>query len=284
MNPQVKVLWTEIKIIKFENDDFISLTDIAKHKWDKSEQIIQNWMRSRNTIEFLWLWENLNNSNFKHLEFEVFKKEAWLNAFLMSPRKWIESTYAIWIISKSWKYWGTFAHKDIAFEFANWLSVEFRLYFIKEFQRLKQEEFKTLDWSAKRFLTKVNYKIHTDAIKENLIPKELSKNEINFVYSDEADILNKALFGITAREWRENNNWKKWNIRDEANIEQLIILANLESLNAEFIKMWTKQPERLETLNKIAITQMKSLIRLDVNGKFNWEKKLSLRGTKQSRN
>jgi hypothetical protein len=273
MNPQVKVLWTEIKIIKFEDDDFISLTDIAKHKWNKSEQIIQNWMRSRNTIEFLWLWENLNNSNFKHLEFEVFKKEAWLNAFLMSPRKWIESTYAIWIISKSWKYWWTFAHKDIAFEFANWLSVEFRLYFIKEFQRLKQEEFKTLDWSAKRFLTKVNYKIHTDAIKENLIPKELSKNEINFVYSDEADILNKALFGITAREWRENNNWKKWNIRDEANIEQLIILANLESLNAEFIKMWTKQPERLETLNKIAITQMKSLIRLDVNGKFNWEKK-----------
>jgi hypothetical protein len=271
MNPQVKVLWTEIKIIKFEDDDFISLTDIAKHKWNKSEQIIQNWMRSRNTIEFLWLWENLNNSNFKHLEFEVFKKEAWLNAFLMSPRKWIESTYAIWIISKSWKYWWTFAHKDIAFEFANWLSVEFRLYFIKEFQRLKQEEFKTLDWSAKRFLTKVNYKIHTDAIKENLIPKELSKNEINFVYSDEADILNKALFGITAREWRENNTSKKWNIRDEANIEQLIILANLESLNAEFIKMWIKQPERLETLNKIAITQMKSLIKLDVDNKFSWE-------------
>jgi hypothetical protein len=273
MNPQVKVLWTEIKIIKFEDDDFISLTDIAKHKWDKSEQIIQNWMRSRNTIEFLWLWENLNNSNFKHLEFEVFKKEAWLNAFLMSPKKWIESTNAIWIISKSWKYWGTFAHKDIAFEFANWLSVEFRLYFIKEFQRLKQEELETLDWSAKRFLTKVNYKIHTDAIKENLIPKELSPQEINFVYSDEADILNKALFGMTAREWRDNNNWKKWNIRDEANIEQLIILANLESLNAEFIKMWTKQSERLETLNKIAITQMKSLIRLDVNRKFDWEKK-----------
>ncbi|MFA5917480.1 MAG: KilA-N domain-containing protein [Candidatus Gracilibacteria bacterium] len=273
MNPQVKVLGTEIKIIKFEDDDFISLTDIAKHKGNKSEQIIQNWMRSRNTIEFLGLWENLNNSNFKHLEFEVFKKEAGLNAFLMSPRKWIESTYAIGIISKSGKYGGTFAHKDIAFEFANWLSVEFRLYFIKEFQRLKQEEFKTLDWSAKRFLTKVNYKIHTDAIKENLIPKELSKNEINFVYSDEADILNKALFGITAREWRENNNGKKGNIRDEANIEQLIILANLESLNAEFIKMGTKQPERLETLNKIAITQMKSLIRLDVNGKFNGEKK-----------
>ncbi len=269
MNPQVKVLWTEIKIIKFKDDDFISLTDIAKHKWNKSEQIIQNWMRNRNTIEFLWLWENLNNSDFKHLEFEVFKKEAWLNA--------------IWIISKSWKYWWTFAHKDIAFEFANWLSVEFRLYFIKEFQRLKQEEFKTLDWSAKRFLTKVNYKIHTDAIKENLIPKELSKNEINFVYSDEADILNKALFGTTAREWRENNTSKKWNIRDEANIEQLIILANLESLNAEFIKMWIKQSERLETLNKIAITQMKSLIKLDVNSKFNWGKKLSLRDTKQSR-
>ncbi len=268
MKPQLQVLWTDIKFIKFNNDDFISLTDIAKYKWDKSDVLIQSWMRNRNTIEFLWLWETLNNPNFKPHEFEGFRKEAWLNSFLMSPKKWNENTNAIWIISKSWKYGWTFAHKDIAFEFANWISIEFRLYFIKEFQRLKQEELKTLDWSAKRFLTKVNYKIHTDAIKENLIPKQLSKNDINFVYADEADILNKALFGMTAKEWREQNVWKKGNIRDEATIEQLIILANIESMNAEFIKMWVKQAERLETLNKVAITQMKSLLSLDITKKL----------------
>ena len=260
----MEVLWTYIKFIKFKDDDFISLTDIAKYKWDKSDVLIQSWMRNRNTIEFLWLWETLNNQDFKPHEFEGFRKEAWLNSFLMSPKKWAENTNAIWIISKSWKYWWTFAHKDIAFEFANWISIEFRLYFIKEFQRLKQEELKTLDWSAKRFLTKINYKIHTDAIKENLIPKELSKNDINFVYADEADILNKALFWKTAKEFREWNPWKKWNIRDEATIEQLIILANMESINAEFIKMWVKQAERLETLNKAAITQMKSLLSLNI--------------------
>lgn len=268
MKPQLQVLWTDIKFIKFNDDDFISLTDIAKYKWDKSDVLIQSWMRNRNTVEFLWLWETLNNPNFKPHEFEGFRKEAWLNSFLMSPRKWAENTNAIWIISKSWKYGWTFAHKDIAFEFANWISIEFRLYFIKEFQRLKQEEIKTLDWSAKRFLTKVNYKIHTDAIKENLIPKELSAQDINFVYADEADILNKALFGMTAREWREQNPWKKWNIRDETTMEQLIILANMESMNAEFIKMWVKQIERLETLNKVAITQMKSLLSLDISKKL----------------
>jgi len=268
MKPQLQVLWTPIKFIKFNDDDFISLTDISKYKWDKSDVLIQSWMRNRNTIEFLWLWETLNNPNFKPHEFEGFKKEAWLNSFLMSPKKWAENTNAIWIISKSWKYGWTFAHKDIAFEFANWISIEFRLYFIKEFQRLKQEELKTLDWSAKRFLTKINYKIHTDAIKENLIPKELSVQDINFVYADEADILNKALFGMTAKEWREQNLWNKWNIRDEATIEQLIILANIESMNAEFIKMWVKQTLRLETLNKVAITQMKSLLNLDITKKL----------------
>lgn len=268
MKPQLQVLWTDIKFIKFKDDDFISLTDIAKYKWDKSDVLIQSWMRNRNTVEFLWLWEILNNPDFKPHGFEGFKKEAWLNSFLMSPKKWAENTNAIWIISKSWKYGWTFAHKDIAFEFANWISIEFRLYFIKEFQRLKQEELKSLDWSAKRFLTKVNYKIHTDAIKENLIPKELSKNDINFVYADEADILNKALFGMTAKEWREQNPWKNGNIRDETTIEQLIILANIESMNAEFIKMWVKQSERLDTLNKVAITQMKSLLSLDINKKL----------------
>lgn len=274
MRPKLQVLWTDIKFVKFNDDDFISLTDIAKYKWDKSDVLIQSWMRNRNTVEFLWLWETLNNPSFKPHEFEGFRKEAWLNSFLMSPKKWTETTNAIWIISKSGKYGWTFAHKDIAFEFANWISVEFRLYFIKEFQRLKQEELKTIDWSAKRFLTKVNYKIHTDAIKENLIPKELSKNDVNLVYADEADILNKSLFWITAREWRKFNSWKKWNIRDEATIEQLIILANIESLNAELIKMWFKQAERLKTLNKVAITQMKSLLNLDIHKKLSKNIKL----------
>jgi hypothetical protein len=270
MKLQLQVLWTDIKFIKFKDDDFISLTDIARYKNpDEPRYVIQNWMKTRFSVEFLWLWESLNNTNFNRVEFDTFKNEAGSNAFVLTPKKWIEKTNAIWIISKSWKTWGgTFAHKDIAFEFASWISVEFKLYLITEFQRLKQEELKTLDWSAKRFLTKVNYKIHTDAIKENLIPKELSKNDINFVYADEADILNKALFGMTAREWREENSWKKWNIRDEATIEQLIILANIESMNAEFIKMWIKQTERLETLNKVAITQMKSLLSIDLPKKL----------------
>lgn len=269
MKPQLQVLWTDIKFIKFKDDDFISLTDIARYKNpDEPKDVIKNWLRTKNTIEFIGLWEIINNPEFKGVEFDSFKSEAWWNAFTMSPQKWIDKTNAIWIISKSWNSWGTFAHKDIAIKFASWVSSEFELYLIKEFQRLKQEELKTLDWSAKRFLTKVNYKIHTDAIKENLIPKELSKNDINFVYADEADILNKALFGMIAREWREQNPWRKWNIRDEATIEQLIILANIESMNAEFIKMWVKQAERLETLNKVAITQMKSLLSLDITKKL----------------
>lgn len=270
MKPQLQVLWTDINFVKFKESDYISITDIARYKNpDEPRYVIQNWMKTRFSVEFLWLWESLNNTNFNRVEFDTFKNEAGSNAFVLTPKKWIEKTNAIWIISKSWKTWGgTFAHKDIAFEFASWISVEFKLYLITEFQRLKQEELKTLDWSAKRFLTKVNYKIHTDAIKENLIPKELSKNDINFVYADEADILNKALFGMTAREWREENSWKKWNIRDEATIEQLIILANIESMNAEFIKMWIKQTERLETLNKVAITQMKSLLSIDLPKKL----------------
>ncbi len=267
-NQKIEVMWSEISVLKFNEDDYISLTNIAKHKWEKADQIIWNWMRNRNTVEFLWLWEKLNNVGFKPLEFEGFKKEAWLNAFLLSPKKWINWVNAVWIFSKSWKYGWTYAHKDIAFEFANWISVEFRLFFIKEFQRLKQNELETIDWSAKRFLTKVNYKIHTDAIKENLVPNILRKNEINFIYSNEADILNKALFWKTAKEWRDKNPDKKWNIRDYADIEQLIILANIESMNAEFIKMWIKQSERLESLNKIAITQMKSLLSIDIAKKL----------------
>ncbi len=263
MKPKLQVLWTDIRFIKLNDDDFISLTDIAKYKWDKSDVLIQSWMRNRNTVEFLWLWETLHNSNFKPHEFEGFRKDAWLNSFLMSPKKRTETTDAIGIISKSGKYGWTYAHKDIAFEFANWISVEFRLYFIKEFQRLQQTELQALDWSAKRFLTKVNYKIHTDAIQTNLIPKLLSHHDITTVYANEADLLNKALFGITAKERRDNNPWKSGNIRDEATLQQLIILANIESMNAEFIRMWVSQTERLETLNKIAITQMESLLRLN---------------------
>jgi hypothetical protein len=262
----LQVQWIPVNVIQ---NDFISLTDIAKYKSDKSDLIIQNWMRNRNTIEFLGLWEILNNSNFNPIEFEGFKKESWLNAFLMSPKKWTESTNAIGIITKSWRYgWWTFAHKDIAIEFANRISVEFRLYFIKEFQRLKEQENKALDWNVKRFLTKINYKIHTDSIKENLIPKQLWKDEINYIYADEADVLNKALFGITAKEWRDSNIWNKGNVRDFASIEQLIILANIESMNAQFIKMWISQPERLKLLNNTAITQMKSLIESNINNKL----------------
>jgi len=270
MNPQLQVLWTDIKFAKCKESDYISLTDIAKHKNpDDPRYVIQNWMKTRFSVEFLWLWESLNNPNFNRVEFDTVKNEAGSNAFVLTPKKWIEKTNAIGIISKSWKTnGGTFAHKDIAFEFASWISAEFKLYLIKEFQRLKQEELKTLDWSAKRFLTKVNYKIHTDAIKENLIPKELSKNEINFIYADEADLLNKALFGLTARERREKNPWKKWNIRDETTIEQLIILANIESMNAEAIKMWVDSSKRLDTLNKVAITQMKSLLNMDLPKKI----------------
>ncbi len=266
---QVQVLWTDINVLKFRDEDFVSLTDIAKYKnQDEPRYVIQNWMKTRFSIEFLWLWEILNNKNFNRVEFDTFKNEAGSNSFVLTPKKWIESTNAIWIKSSAWKYGWTFAHKDIAFEFASWISAEFKLYLITEFQRLKVQETQSLDWSVKRFLTKVNYKIHTDAIQKTLIPKELSRADINFVYADEADILNKALFGMTAREWRENNLWKKWNMRDEATIEQLIILANIESMNAECIKMWMKQFERLGILNRIAITQMKSLLSMDVTKKL----------------
>jgi len=223
--------------------------------------VVANWLRLHNTIEYLWLWELINNSNFNSIEFDAFKNDAGTNAFTLSPLQWIEKTQAIGLISKSGKYgWWTYAHKDIALKFASWISIEFELYLIKEFQRLKEQETKALDWNVKRFLTKMNYKIHTDAIKENLIPKELSQNEINFVYADEADMLNKALFGMTAKDRQEKNPWKKGNVRDYATIEQLIVLANMESINAEFIAMWYLQSQRLASLNRTAIAQMKSLM------------------------
>jgi hypothetical protein len=246
-------------VISINNNDYISLTDIAKHKTDDTSAVIGNWMRNRNTIEFLGIWETIYNPDFKPIEFEGFKKEAGLNAFTMSPLKWIKSTGAVGIIVKSGRNGGTFAHKDIAFKFASWISVEFELYIVKEFQRLKEAEQKQLGWTAKRELTRLNYHIHTDAIKENLIPQELTPAQISTVYANEADVLNVALFGRTARQWRDVNPDLKGNIRDYATINELICLSNMENLNALFINEKMPQKERLIKLNRIAIQQMSVL-------------------------
>jgi hypothetical protein len=252
-----------VTIITRENKDYISLTDIAKYRnQEEPFSIINNWMRSRATIEFLGLWEKLSNPDFKPLEYERFKNEAGSNYFVLSPQKWIESTNAIGIISKSGRYGGTFAHKDIAFEFASWISSEFKLYLIVEFQRLKDEENNrlNLEWNLQRTISKINYHIHTNAIKENLIPPELNKIQTQFIYASEADLLNMALFGKTAKDWRLANPALDGNIRDYATIEQLVVLSNLESINAVFIHQGLEQSSRLTQLNKIAITQMKSLV------------------------
>jgi hypothetical protein len=262
-NQKIEVKGNEITIIKSEAYDYISLTDIARLKdEDNTDKIIQNWLRNRNTIELLGLWELMYNPNFKPLEFEGFKKQAGLNSFVLTPKKWIETTHAIGIISKSGRYGGTFAHKDIAFEFASWISIEFKLYIIKEFQRLKEIESKSeqLEWNFQRTLAKVNYKIHTDAIKENLIPQIVDKLQTSFVYASEADVLNMALFGMTAKQWRDQNPKETGNIRDQATIQQLVVLSNLESINAMLIDQKLPQNQRLIQLNKIAILQMKSLI------------------------
>ena len=232
------------------------MTDIAKYKSDDPTAVIGNWLRNRNTIEYLGIWESLYNPDFKHLEFEVFKKEAGLNAFTLSSQKWINATNAIGIISKSGRYGGTYAHKDIAFKFAGWISVEFELYIVKEFQRLKEAEYKQLGWSAKRELSKINYRIHTDAIKQNLIPAEVTVKQINIIYANEADVLNVAMFGMTAKQWRDANPELKGNIRDYATINELICLSNMENLNAVFIEQGVPQRERLVKLNQIAIHQM----------------------------
>ena len=250
---------TSITVLRFKESDFISLTDIAKRKSDEPSTVIGNWIRNRNTIEYLGIWETLYNPDFKLLEFEGFRKEAGLNAFTLSPLKWVITTNAAGICVKSGRYGGTFAHKDIAFKFASWISVEFELYLYKEFQRLKEEEQKQLGWSAKRELAKLNYRIHTDAIKQNLIPPELDRRKASIVYANEADVLNVAMFGMTAQEWREANPDKKGNIRDYANINELICLSNLESLNAVFINDGIPQGERLLKLNRVAISQMRVL-------------------------
>jgi hypothetical protein len=253
----------EISVISSKQDDFICITDIARHKDPvHTDDIIKNWMRNRNTIELLGFWETLNNPDFKPVEFDGFRKQAGLNSFTMTPKKWIESTNAKGIISKSGRYGGTFAHKDIAFEFASWISIEFKLYVIKEFQRLKDDENDRLklEWNLQRTLAKINYRIHTDAIKENLIPKQLAREELNQIYANEADLLNMALFGKTAKQWYEENPEKEGNIRDFASLEQLVVMSNLESVNSVLIHQGLMQNQRLIQLNKIAITQMKSLI------------------------
>ena len=262
-NKIITVKGTEVTLFSEGVSDYISLTDIAKSR-NNSEPfaIINNWMRSRSTIEFIGLWEKLSNPDFKPLEFERFKNEAGSNYFVLSPQRWIEATNAKGIIAKPGRYGGTFAHKDIAFEFASWISSEFKLYLIIEFQRLKETENNRLklEWNLQRTLAKVNYRIHTDAIKENLIPETLTRDKINFVYADEADMLNMALFGMTAKQWRDANPKAEGNIRDAATIEQLVVLSNMESINAVLIQKELKQNERLQELNKIAITQMKSLL------------------------
>ena len=251
---EISVQWNS------ERDDFISLTDIAKLKdSDNPRYIIQNWLRNRNTIEFLGVWESLYNPSFNRVEFDAFRSQAGLNSFVMTPQKWVESTRAIGIISKAGRYGGTYAHKEIAFEFASWISVEFKLYLVKEFERLKTEEMKQLGWDIKRNLAKINYRIHTDAIKENLIPPELSAKQVSMVYASEADVLNMALFGMTAKQWRDSHPALKGNIRDYANVSQLVCLSNLENLNAVFISEGMSQAERLTKLNAIAISQMEIL-------------------------
>ena len=246
-----------IRTMKMDSVDFISISDIAKLKNASDPNgVIANWMRNRNTIEFLGLWESLYNPDFNPLEFEGFRKQAGLNAFTLSPSRWIDATQAIGLHSHSGRYGGTYAQPDIAFEFASWISVEFRLYLVKEFQRLKTEEQKQFGWTAKRELSKINYRIHTDAIQHNLIPKEVKPMQAGLVYAEEADVLNVALFGMTAKQWRDANPNLTGNIRDYATINELICLSNMESLNSVLINEGVPQGERLIKLNRIAIQQM----------------------------
>jgi len=260
---KIDVQGITIAVTRLEQEDFISLTDLARHRdAERSDYILQNWLRNRSTIEFLGLWEQLNNPGFNSIEFDGFKNMAGSNSFSMTPKRWIESTNAMGIVSKAGRYGGTYAHRDIAFEFASWISAEFKLYLVIEFQRLKKQENDPakLEWNFQRTLAKVNYQIHTDAVKEKLIPETLKKSQISAVYASEADLLNMALFGKTAKQWRDSNPDKDGNIRDHATIEQLVVLSNLESINAMLIHQGLGQSVRLTQLNAMAITQMTSLI------------------------
>lgn len=258
---KINVQGTPITIIKDGEKDFVSLTDMLKAK--DGDFFISDWLRNRNTVEFLGIWESVYNPHFNYGEFATIKSQAGLNNYKISVREWVEKTNAIGLRASAGRYGGTYAHPDLAFEFGMWISAEFKIYLIKEFQRLKADENNRLklEWNLQRTLAKVNYHIHTDAIRENLIPNELSKSQISFVYANEADLLNVALFGITAKEWRDANPEADGNIRDSATIEQLVVLSNMESINAVLIHQGLSQSERLVQLNEVAITQMKSLLK-----------------------
>ncbi|GAB1447422.1 MAG: KilA-N domain-containing protein [Bacteroidia bacterium] len=257
---KIYVKGVEVTILNENEEDYISLTDMLKAK--DGDFFISDWLRNRNTIEFLGIWESVYNPDFNYGEFAIIKSQAGLNSYKISVKEWVEKTKAIGLKATAGRYGGTYAHSDIAFEFGMWISAEFKIYLIKEFQRLKADENDRLklEWNLQRTLAKVNYRIHTDAIKDNLIPEQLSKAQIQFVYADEADLLNVALFGMTAKQWRENNPEKEGNMRDYATIEQLVVLSNLESINAVLIHQGLDQSERLNQLNQTAIQQMKSLV------------------------
>jgi hypothetical protein len=258
---KIKVKDTDVTIISVDEKDYISLTDMVRNL-ENGLSLIEKWLRNKNTIEFIGIWEEMYNPDFNSPEFEGIKNEAGLNRFVLSVKQWVEKTNSKGILAKAGRYGGTYAHKDIAFEFASWVSPQFKLYLLKEFQRLKEEENANLklEWNLQRTLSKINYKIHTDAIKESLIPSELSNQQISFIYANEADLLNVALFGMTAKQWREHFPDNEGNIRDSATLEQLVVLSNLESINALLIQQNLPQNERLIQLNKVAIAQMKSLV------------------------
>jgi hypothetical protein len=260
---RIEVHGTAVAVVSRDRQDYISLTDIARHKdAERTDYLISNWLRNRNTIEFLGIWERLYNPGFNPIEFDGIRKQAGLNSFILTAKRWIDSTGAIGLISATGRYGGTYAHKDIAFEFASWISVEFKLFLIKEFQRLKDDENDRLklDWNLQRTLAKINYRIHTDAIKETLIPPTVTPAQANLVYASEADLLNVALFGQTAKQWRDAHPNAKGNVRDDATLEQLVVLTNLESLNSVLVRQGLPAPERLIKLNEIAITQMRTLL------------------------
>ena len=259
-NKKIEVEGKEITIILENEQEYISITDMLKAK--DGDFFISDWLRNRNTVEYLGIWEKVYNPNFNYGEFAIIKSQAGLNSYKLSVKEWVEKTNAIGLKATAGRYGGTYAHPDIAFEFGMWISPQFKIYLIKEFQRLKNDENNRLklEWDLQRTLAKVNYQIHTDAIKENLIPDKITKLQVGFVYANEADLLNVALFGVTAKEWRSNNSDLKGNIRDYATLEQLVVLSNLESINALLIEQGLLQKDRLIQLNKVAITQMKSLV------------------------
>ncbi len=266
-NKKITVQGSNITVFVAKDQDYISLTDMVRDL-ENGFSLIEKWLRNKNTIEFLGIWEEIYNPDFNSPEFEGIRNQAGLNRFVLSVKQWVKKTKSIGIVAKAGRYGGTYAHKDIAFEFASWISPKFKIFLIKEFQRLKEDEQKQLGWDIRRNLTKINYRIHTDAIKENLIPAALNKQQIRNIYASESDILNMALFGKTAKQWRDENPDDKGNIRDFANVSQLVCLANMENLNAVFINEGLGQPERLTRLNQIAISQMKILLEDKVVGRL----------------